>query len=197
MQDGILLGRPADAHLVKRYLEALVRMTPPSRRPNVSLFPHTISYILNPNDLLVPLSVILEGLVFERTLLQPTSSVALLSSSAPPANLPLLHDGTPLQLTAANGNSLDWSALNGYILNLGAIFDDLLPYLQDHSASQAHAVEALTKSVRLYVGKIKKLFGEVARGYVDNYAFMRGWWDEGGLKGCAAEVGRWGDLFDA
>ncbi|WVF67299.1 hypothetical protein IAT40_002050 [Kwoniella sp. CBS 6097] len=99
----------------------------------------------------------------------------------------------------SSGGELDWTTVKWYILSLGRIIDDLLPYLREQPSSteEEEVIEELVKSVRAYVGKMKKVFGEVASMYGDQYSFMRGLWDDGEMKGAAGEVGRWGDLFDA
>jgi hypothetical protein len=141
------------------------------------------------STLLAPLSLILEALVTERCALR----------SLPTPSLPHLRDGTTFQLSTQyedgeSGGELDWQVICSYVLAVGRILDELLPYLRD--SYDRDQVKETTETVRMYVGKMKKVFGEVAGMYVDGYGFLRGWWDEGGMKGAAAEVGRWGDLFD-
>jgi len=82
-----------------------------------------------------------------------------------------------------------------YVLAVGTVIDQLMPFLQ--KSKEKKEVEGLTKGLRVYVSKQKKVFGEVAAMYVEGYGFLRGWWDETGMKGCAGEVGRWGDMVDA
>jgi hypothetical protein len=193
----IVLCRPSEAAQLTPHLKALNALTPPSRAitplDGSSSGTNSASCVLVPSDLLMPLSIILEVLVLERSLLRSgTTTIPLDILTLPP-----LASGKSLQLPECQGSSIDWSSLKIYIWSLGSIIDAILPYLQNHTAWQKKAVEDLTRGIRLYVGKIKKLFGEVARGYVDGYGFVKGWWDEKGMKGCAGEVGRWGDLFDA
>lgn len=80
-----------------------------------------------------------------------------------------------------------------YILAIGSTLSALMPYLQNNKTNKDE-LESLSKGLRVYISKHKKVFGEVAGMYVEGYSFMKGWWDEGGMKGCAGEVGRWGDL---
>jgi hypothetical protein len=74
------------------------------------------------------------------------------------------------------------------------VVDQILPFIQ--SSQDRAGVEDMIRSVRMFVGKIKKVFAEVVQGYGDGYGFLKGWWDDGDMKGCAGEIGRWCDLFD-
>lgn len=179
----IHLGSSKDLGLTSKLLLTLSALTPPHRVVSAKLPPPT-SGILHPAAMLTPLAIILEALVAERSVLQ----------SSTPSPLPLLRDGSSLQLKGGGGE-LDWTMMKPYILAVGTVIGQLMPYLQ--GSMQKKEVEGLTKGLRVYVGKQKKVFGEVASMYVEGYEFMRGWWDESRMKGCAGEIGRWGDMVDA
>lgn len=125
-------------------------------------------------------------------------SVLRSDTSTSPNSLPVLRDGTRLQIPGGEGE-LDWGVMRPYILAVGSVLSSLIPYLRENTHNKEKhkvdtEVESLSKGLRVYVSKHKKVFGEVATMYVDGYGFMKGWWDESGMKGCAGEVGRWGDL---
>jgi hypothetical protein len=155
---------------------------------------------LNPISLLTPLAIILEALVMERTVLRNESSGLQVtdegkkSSKQWKGSLPAMSDGSKLQLDHGDGE-LDWLATRSYILAVGSVVSSLMPYLQSHPDTKE--VGNLVKGLRMYIKKTKKVFGEVATMYVEGYGFVRGLWDETGMKGSAGEVGRWSDLVDA
>ncbi|GFZ51041.1 hypothetical protein JCM24511_08799 [Saitozyma sp. JCM 24511] len=190
LSQGILLGGPEDLPHVTNILVTLNAITPASRSSSsVTRHNDGRDRMFHLSTLLAPLSLILEALVTERCVLR----------SLPTPSLPPLRDGTTFQLSTQyedgeSGGELDWQVIRSYVLAVGRILDELLPYLRD--SYDRDQVRETTETVRMYVGKMKKVFGEVAGMYVDGYGFLRGWWDEGGMKGAAAEVGRWGDLFD-
>ncbi|ODN95293.1 hypothetical protein L198_04684 [Cryptococcus wingfieldii CBS 7118] len=181
--EGIPLASPRDTALVK-LLTTLQSLTPASRTPDPPP-PSPSSATLAPMSLLAPMAIILEALVWERETLKGQEGKK---------TLPVLRDGSLLQTMRDNTpQELDWRVVNTYIHTFGTLLSSLLPYLQSpHPSDQ---ISELTKSARQYVGKLKKVFGEVAGMYVDGYGFVRGMWDEGAMKGAAGEVGRWGDLF--
>jgi hypothetical protein len=190
LSPGLLLGGPDDLPHVAKILVTLNAITPASRSSS-SLTRHNDGRdrMFHLATLLAPLSLILEALVTERSVLR----------SVPAPLLPPLRNGSNFQLSTPDedcesGGELDWQVIRSYVLAVGRILDELLPYLRD--SDDRDQVKETTETVRMYVGKMKKVFGEVAGMYVDGYGFLRGWWDEGGMKGAAAEVGRWGDLFD-
>jgi len=134
------------------------------------------------------LAIILEALVSERTLLKHPYNQINNHANGSYNKASTSIDGMKGDISAV----LDWNTTKTYILTLGSVMNTLIPMLREKEG-----VEDLLKGVRIYVGKLKKVFGEVAAGYVDGYGFVRGWWDEEGMKGSAGEVGRWGDVFDA
>ncbi|WVQ94898.1 hypothetical protein IAU59_001984 [Kwoniella sp. CBS 9459] len=219
------LGSAADTLSLTRTLDALNSLTPFDRIHDPPP-PAPSSRILHPFSLLTPMAIILEALVVERSMLkgEPLGGGGTLPTLRDGRGLQLFYRVQTSDLENGNrhsqsqsqdnglvrsdssrgdsitgGGELDWIIVKWYILSLGRIIDDLLPYLREQpsSAQEEEVVEELVKSVRAYVGKMKKVFGEVAAMYVDQYSFMRGLWDEGDMKGAAGEVGRWGDLFDA
>ena len=177
----IRLGRPDQSLEISRLITTLHSLTPPSRSRN---FPNPDSSSLNPSLLLIPLAVVLESLVVERT---------ILTSPEHPPDLPILNTGQSLQLEAGEGE-IDWTVLRTYTRCIGSVVDQILPFIQN--SQDRLAVEDMIRSVRMFVGKIKKVFAEVIQGYGDGYGFLKGWWDDGDMKGCAGEIGRWCDLFD-
>ena len=178
----IRLGRPDESLEISRLIDTLHSLTPASRSRAV---PIPGSTTLHPSTLLTPLAIILESLVVERSI--------LMSPDQPVPDLPLLQAGQSLQLDPGEGE-IDWTALKVYSRSLGNIIDQVLPFVQD--SQDRLAVEDMIRSVRMFVGKIKKVFAEVVSGYGDGYGFLKGWWDDGDMKGCAGEIGRWCDLFD-
>jgi len=178
----IRLGRPDESLEISRLIDTLHFLTPASRSRAV---PTPGSSTLDPSTLLTPLAIILESLVVERTILT--------SPDQPVPDLPLLQSGQSLQLDPGEGE-IDWTILRIYIRSLGNIIDQVLPFIQN--SQDRLAVEDMIRSVRMFVGKIKKVFAEVVSGYGDGYGFLKGWWDDGDMKGCAGEIGRWCDLFD-
>ena len=179
----IRLRSDRDPATSSNLLLTLSALTPPDRVVGLRM-PPPASGILHPSAMLTPLAIILEALVAERSVLQ----------SVMPAPLPFLRDGSSLQLQGGEGE-LDWTVMQPYILAVGSVISQLTPYLQ--RSKDEPEVKGLSKGLRVYIGKQKKVFGEVASMYVDGYGFMRGWWDEGGMKGCAGEIGKWGDMVDA
>ncbi|WVW86386.1 hypothetical protein I302_108432 [Kwoniella bestiolae CBS 10118] len=150
---------------------------------------------LDPLNLLIPLSVILEALVNERTILKSSSEEGVVSK------LPTLSEG--ISLTLPSGE-VDWNILHWYITSFGQLLNGISPFLSalQYAATSGAVSEEergmlddLMRSVKVYVSKMKKVFGEIAGLYVDRYSFVRGWWDEGGMKDSAGEVGRWGEMF--
>lgn len=182
LSECILLGKETDTRTISKLLSSLSTLTPPSRLTCTCPAPST--RLLHPSILLTPLAIVLEALVTERAILRD-------SPATPPA-LPVLRDGSSLQL---EDGELDWRSTEKYILVVGHYLSTILPFLQQHEDKEA--VHKLVQSLRTYVGKMKKVFGEVAGMYVEGYGFVRGWWDESGMKGAAGEVGVWGDHFDA
>jgi hypothetical protein len=178
----IRLGRPDESLEISRLISTLYTLTPASR---ARAAPTPNSSVLHPSTLLTPLAIILESLVVERTI--------LISPDQPIPDLPLLQTGQSLQLDPGEGE-IDWTTLKVYSRSLGNIIDQVLPFI--HNSQDRLAVEDMIKSVRMFVGKIKKVFAEVVSGYGDGYGFLKGWWDDGDMKGCAGEIGRWCDLFD-
>ena len=181
-EEPVQLGTEDDHPLISRITLVLHSLCPPERATTTS----TPQGRLDPSSLLIPLAITLEALVVERSVLRDDYP-----SDTP--RLPASRDGSALQMVNGEGE-LDWDVVKKYILALGGILDDIMPFLRNAGSKQ---VEGLTKNLRMYVGKMKKVFGEIAGMYVEGYSFMRGWWDEDGMKGAAGEVGRWGDLFDA
>ncbi|WVQ79003.1 hypothetical protein IAT38_001095 [Cryptococcus sp. DSM 104549] len=205
---GLALGSLSDKRAVIELLTTLQALTPTSRTP-IPPPPPPSTTVLSPLSLLTPMAIILEALVWERQVLK---------GDLPRTKLPSLRDGSSFQLAGEcgggggdGGQELDWKVTKSYILAVGMVtksyilavgmvLDSVVPFLREcttTSRGEGMGVEELTKSVRAYVGKMKKVFGEVAAMYVDGYGFVRGWWDESPMKGAAGEVGRWGDLFDA
>ncbi|KAK4684449.1 hypothetical protein P7C73_g5727, partial [Tremellales sp. Uapishka_1] len=180
---GIRLGREGNKDIA-RYLTTLHALTPAERVSAVRSLPQ--SAILHPAALLSPFAIVLEVLVTEREVLRGTYTST--------NRLPKLRDGSTFQLKDGDGE-LDWKVTRAYVRTLGEVCNDLLPLLQRNGDKRA--IEELTKRIREYVGKLKKVFGEVAAMYVEGFGFVRGWWDESEMKGAAAEIGRWGDVFDA
>ena len=142
------------------------------------------------------MAMILEVLVAERAVLQ---SGGFADSSADQSALPIpaLPDDTGLEVAVriSGTDSIDWNAFRPYVTAVGSALSAVLPFLQESSGEIE--VRMLLRGLRVYVGKQKKVFGEVASMYVDGYGFLRGWWVEDGMKGCAGEVGRWGDMVAA
>jgi len=177
----IRLGRPDQTLEISRLITTLHSLTPPSRS---RIHPIPNSSALNPSLLLIPLAIVLESLVVERQ---------ILTSPDQPPDLPILKTGQSLQLDEGEGE-IDWTVLRVYTRCIGSIIDQILPFIQN--SQDRLAVEDMIRSVRMFVGKIKKVFAEVVQGYGDGYGFLKGWWDDGDMKGCAGEIGRWCDLFD-
>lgn len=195
----IRLGGDQDVSQVSQLLVTLQSLTPPERAANVAL-PAPNTALLNPISLLTPLAIILEALVMERTVLRNESSGLQVTDEGKEStkqwkgSLPAMSDGSKLQLDHGDGE-LDWLATRSYILAVGSVVSSLMPYLQSHPNTKE--VGNLVKGLRMYIKKTKKVFGEVAMMYVEGYGFVRGLWDETGMKGSAGEVGRWSDLVDA
>jgi hypothetical protein len=177
----IRLGRPDQILDMSRLITILHSLTPPSRS---RIHPTPNSSALNPSLLLIPLAIVFESLVVERQ---------ILTSPDQPPDLPILKTGQSLQLDEGEGE-IDWTVLRTYTRCIGSIIDQILPFIQN--SQDRLAVEDMIRSVRMFVGKIKKVFAEVVQGYGDGYGFLKGWWDDGDMKGCAGEIGRWCDLFD-
>jgi hypothetical protein len=177
----IRLGRPDQVLEISRLITTLHSLTPPSRS-RIQAIPNSSS--LNPSLLLIPLAIVLESLVVERQ---------ILTSPDQPPDLPILKTGQSLQIDEGEGE-IDWTVLRTYTRCIGSIIDQILPFIQN--SQDRSAVEDMIRSVRMFVGKIKKVFAEVVQGYGDGYGFLKGWWDDGDMKGCAGEIGRWCDLFD-
>jgi hypothetical protein len=177
----IRLGRPDQVLEISRLITTLHSLTPPSRS-RIQAIPNSSS--LNPSLLLIPLAIVLESLVVERQ---------ILTSPDQPPDLPILKTGQSLQIDEGEGE-IDWTVLRTYTRCIGSIIDQILPFIQN--SQDRSAVEDMIRSVRMFVGKIKKVFAEVVQGYGDGYGFLKGWWDDGDMKGCAGEIGRWYDLFD-
>lgn len=181
----IKLGATTDQDRIAKLLTTLVSLIPPSRITALAPPPQTC--LLHPTTLITPLAVILEALVVEREVLR--------GSHPPTSRLPALRDGSAFQLDNGDGE-LDWRVVKTYVLAVGGVLRSLLSYLRGNTEGKTEVEEAM-RQVRQYVSKMKKVFGEVAGMYVEGYGFVRGWWDEGGMKAAAGEVGRWGDVFDA
>ncbi|RXK40828.1 hypothetical protein M231_01887 [Tremella mesenterica] len=169
-------------------LRSLISLIPPSRTPSL---PSAETGIFLPASLLTPLSLVLEVLVVEREVLKDNVEAA--------PRLPILADGRLLQLRGEG--EVDWRVAQQYFLAVGQILLKLLKLLDTSTQGNRHTKdiaekEELIKSVRMYVGKMKKVFSEVAAMYVEGYGFVRGWWDEGGMKGAAGEIGRWGEILN-
>mgnify|MGYP007001964412 CR=1 FL=1 len=171
---------PSDPSETVRLLTKLLQLTPPSRLPDIPLPPAT-SGLMHPSSLLTPLAIILEALVVERAVLRHET----------PSPLPVLRDGSSLQMGRKRG--VDWTIMKGYIESFSHVMVGLMPYIRK---SDVGPVDGLKKGLRVYVGKQKKVFGEVAEMYVDEYGFVRGWWDESGMKQCAKRVGQWGEMVE-
>lgn len=182
----IKFGEPSDLGKVSKLLITLQALIPPSRTPDPAPPPPNTAF-LHPTTLITPLAIILEALVVEREILKDSHA-----STSP--RLPLLRGGSSFQLSGGDGE-LDWRVTKAYILAFGSLLSSILPLLVNNA--ERGKVEELMKMVTVYVGKMKKVFGEIAGMYVDGYGFLKGWWDDGGMKGAAGEVGKWGDLFDA
>ncbi|WRT70020.1 uncharacterized protein IL334_007013 [Kwoniella shivajii] len=200
--NGIRLGSMKDTPPITYLLDILHSLIPPERSLN-SPPPSSDSRILHPLSILTPMSIILEALVIERTILQSQSQDQDQNQEEDCCiiQLPLLINATSFHLEQGE---LDWSIMRWYILTLGQLLNNLLPFLQEIELKESglskqdeEMINDLMKSIRAYVGKMKKVFGEIAGLYVDNYSFIRGFWSEEGMKDGAQEVGRWGDWFDA
>lgn len=177
------LGRPEQAVEIGKLIRALHALTPPTR---VRIEPSPRASILHPSSILTPFAVTLEALVAERTvILHPDKAIA---------DLPTLRDGSSFHLSETGGE-IEWTVLRSYIQSLGDSLDRLLPFIQ--TSPDQSALEDMIRSIRMFVGKIKKVFSEIVSGYGDNYGFMKGMWDDRSMKACAGEIGRWCDLFDA
>ncbi|WWC64812.1 uncharacterized protein I303_107426 [Kwoniella dejecticola CBS 10117] len=165
---------------------------------------------LNALEFLIPLSIILESLVNERTLLKMGYSHPEKGDEGAEGDgdergkgLPILANGLKLEL---EDGEIDWNVLNWYIITFGQILYAILPYLNSPEEKRSEVLggeesdgtarEDLIRSLKVYIGKMKKVFGEIAGLYVDKYSFVRGFWDEGGMKLAAGEVGRWAEMFD-
>lgn len=186
VEECIRLGTSSDRKEVTKLLTRLAALTPQSRMSAVKPPPpHTGA--LHPTSLLIPLAIIVEALATERDVFRG------LSTGIPP-ELPALRDGSTLQEQNGSGE-LDWSITRKYVVAISTLIESLLPFIT--RSADGPKVEEMKKSIRVYVGKTKKVFGEVASVYMDRYGFMKGWWDDRGMKGAAAEVGRWGEMFDA
>ncbi|KAK6909123.1 hypothetical protein L486_01220 [Kwoniella mangroviensis CBS 10435] len=186
---GIYLGSSGDEEVIKHLLDTLNSLIPKERA--LDNIPDGKG-VLNPLNLLIPLSIILEALVNERTILKDESSMVSESK------LPLLSDGVSVVL---EGGEVNWNILNWYITSFGQLLNGLIPFLTItgdlHNQKQDQEIlEDLMRSIKVYITKTKKVFGEIASLYVDRYSFVRGWWDEEGMKGSAGEVGRWAEMFD-
>ncbi|RSH91478.1 hypothetical protein EHS25_009777 [Saitozyma podzolica] len=157
LSQGILLGGPEDLPHVTKILVTLYAITPASRSSS-SMARHDNGRddrMFHLSTLLAPLSLILEALVTERCVLRSLST----------PSLPPLRDGTTFQLSTQyedgdSGGELDWQVICSYVLAVGRILDELLPYLRD--SYDRDQVKETTETVRMYVGKMKKVFGEVA-----------------------------------
>lgn len=191
----IRLGTDRDLATISSLLLSLAALTPSSRLGGKAL-PSPPTGLLHPLAVLTPMAMILEVLVAERAVLRSGSSATGdIEQSA--LSLPTLPDGTGLEVEVgiSGYSSIDWNAFRPYVTAVGSALSAVLLFLQQSSGSIE--VETLLKGLRIYVGKQKKVFGEVASMYVDGYGFLRGWWVEDGMKGCAGEVGRWGDMVVA
>ncbi|WVN89982.1 uncharacterized protein L203_105212 [Cryptococcus depauperatus CBS 7841] len=189
--EGLKLGESDDKDVVK-ILKTLQALTPPERMPH-PLPPPPSTGVLAPLSLLTPMAIILEVLVWERELLK---------GNKPETLLPILRDGTKFYSPRDEDETdlpgeVNWNSTKVYILAFSSLLTNILPHLQSPpKAADKQKVEDLVKTARKYVSKMKKVFGEVAEMYMDKYSFVRGWWDESGMKGAAGEVGKWGDMFD-
>ncbi|WVR09614.1 hypothetical protein IAU60_006686 [Kwoniella sp. DSM 27419] len=183
---GINLGPESERPRVQALLSALNTLTPYERLSEPPPAP-PFARVLHPCSLLTPLAIVLEVLVDER------SSLRNQYTDDP---LPILRDGRTFRLSSESGgqSQLDWRTVRWYIMALGDALHKLLPWFQ-RGAAPSHAVRDLLKTVRAYVSKIRKVFGQVAGLYVDQYAFTKGWWDESDMKQAAKEVGRWKEMF--
>ena len=191
----IRLGTDRDLATISSLLLSLAALTPLSR-PGGKALPSPSTGLLHPVAVLTPMAMILEVLVAERAVLRSGSSATSdIEQSA--LSIPTLPDDTGLQVEVrvSGIDSIDWNAFRPYVIAVGSALSAVLPFLQQSSGEIE--VEMLLRGLRVYVGKQKKVFGEVASMYVDGYGFLRGWWVEDGMKGCAGEVGRWGDMVAA
>ncbi|WWC95160.1 hypothetical protein V866_002014 [Kwoniella sp. B9012] len=194
---GIRLGNRGDEEVIKHLLDILDSLIPKDRALNPTNSTNIDERgILNPLNLLIPLSVMLEALVNERTILKDESSTVSESK------LPLLADGVSMVLEEGEVN---WNMLNWYITSFGQLLNGLIPFLNSttiingnkrEEEQDQEIIDNLMRSIRVYVTKMKKVLGEIASLYVDRYSFVRGWWDEEGMKGSAGEVGRWAEMLD-
>lgn len=184
LPDGsIRLGQPDQKLEIGRLIGALHALTPPTR---VRITPSSQANILHPSYILTPFAITLEALVTERSI--------LLTPDQSSSDLPKLKDGSSLLLPDPGSGEIDWTTLKVYIRSLGAALDQILPYIQ--TSRDEMALEDIIRSIRMFVGKIKKVFSEVVQHYGDKYGFMKGLWDDKSMKSCAGEIGRWCDLFD-
>ncbi|WWD03934.1 hypothetical protein V865_001992 [Kwoniella europaea PYCC6329] len=190
---GIRLGNRGDEEVIKHLLDVLNSLIPKERA--LDKIPDGKG-VLDPLSLLVPLSIMLEALVNERTILKDESSTVSESK------LPLLADGVSMVLEEGEVN---WNILNWYITSFGQLLNGLIPFLNSttiingdkrEEEQDQEIIDDLMRSIRVYVTKMKKVFGEIASLYVDRYSFVRGWWDEEGMKGSAGEVGSWAEMLD-
>ncbi|WWD19840.1 hypothetical protein CI109_104307 [Kwoniella shandongensis] len=172
LQTGIQLlrGNSSDRKTVVKLLTALEALIPASRIIEPPP-PSPSKGILNPMSLIIPMSLVLEALVYEREVLK---------GSPPSERLPILRNGSTFHLFSDDAEvgqgELDWTVLRSYMFAMGTIIDIIFPLVQQHRDTEEEMmIRDLIKSIRAYVSKMKKVFGEVATG----------------------EVGRWGDLFDA
>lgn len=186
LESCLKLGPDSDLPKISKLLITIQALIPPSRLPSPGPPPPQTG-LLHPITLLTPLAIILEALVLEREVLKGSHT-----SSTP--RLPPLRDGSSFQLLYGHGE-LDWRVTQAYILAVGMVLDTIGSLLRKNGDQVK--VGELKKTMKMYVGKMRKVLGDIAGMYVDGYGFVRDCWDEEGMKGGAGEVGRWGEMYDA
>ena len=177
-----LLSLP-NLDLPRDFSARLMHLIPAQRRPSHCV-PQGSMHI---PSVLLALGYILEILVFERQALKsPSSSIP---SKVPP---PLSIRRT---LLCPHTQAVLWRLVAQHLASLSTLLLPLLEALQ--SATYSRQVENAMEGARAYILKIRKVFGEVAGLYAEQYAFVEGLWDKRWLKAAAGEIGRWCQVLGA
>ncbi|WWC91915.1 uncharacterized protein L201_006867 [Kwoniella dendrophila CBS 6074] len=219
---GIEIGNEEDDEMINCILIILKSLIPKDRLsdPDSSSADDFIGRILDPMHLLIPCSIILEALVKERTLLKEDYGHGYNLKEESSDNEHYYND-TKESLILSNGiqlilylddGEINWLVLNWYIQTFSQILNALLPFLkrlqlepqrssspkgkEKENDKEQETLEDMIRSLRVYISKMKKVFGEIALLYVDKYSFIRGFWIENDLKDSAGQVGKWSEMFD-
>jgi hypothetical protein len=160
------------------------RITPSSQPLFANTIDHTAT-ITETRDggpgspLIKSMAVVLEALVNER---------ASLNNCVDYSNDPCDLQLTP-PLMLSNG-SLDWQALRTHIKTIGRVIASS-NYASDANPNSSLPRHYRVAQIKVYANKILKVSTEVVQLYTENYGFATGLWDDGQIKQCAREIGRW------